>query len=380
MEAAKRIRLTGARFEGGRLPIDSLVELERYQEVVRRLAESEWRRDHPGEDLPADFRSSVSLTIERIDEGSADIFLVPEQTALYAQYQAEAQDAVDASISAAYAGEHVPPLRTLSPPQEAEFRERLAEIGTTLSAGQSIELYVGSPDAVPVSITVESRKRAIDELILSDFLTIPRVTAGPEAAQSSTESLVGRITAVDADSTKFDLVTSTGKVHGWYRDNTALLEDLRSVLNSASEGPLTRITGELRFKDGEPHRFWRTDRVERLEFDDSRWGRRLAEFAALPSGWADGEGEQISSIALDAAQRVLRAIDQAGRQLPGLFPTPEGGVLMEWGRPSEVRSVEILPDGLFELFQLRSEEEAEVHWDTESATDAIRFAIGQVPQ
>ena len=59
--SAKRFRLTGARFDGGRLPVDSLVELERYQDVIRIAAEAEWRHDHPDAELPSDFRESVRL-------------------------------------------------------------------------------------------------------------------------------------------------------------------------------------------------------------------------------------------------------------------------------------------------------------------------------
>ena len=51
----KRVRLTGARFEGGRLPVDSLVELQKYQDIVRIAAEAEWKQVHPGEQLPDDF-------------------------------------------------------------------------------------------------------------------------------------------------------------------------------------------------------------------------------------------------------------------------------------------------------------------------------------
>ena len=97
----KRVRLSGARFDGGRLPVDSLVELQKYQDVVRIAAEAEWRQAHPDEDIPADLRSSVSLTIERIDEGSADVFLAFEQHQVYVQYQAEAQDVADVFLFAA---------------------------------------------------------------------------------------------------------------------------------------------------------------------------------------------------------------------------------------------------------------------------------------
>ena len=169
----KRIRLTGDRFQGGRLPVDSLVELERYQNIVRKLAEYDWRRDHPDEQLPDDFRPSVSLTIERIDQGSADVLLAFEQNTVYVQYQEEAQDAVSATISAAYSGAPLPPLSALPAPAEAEIREDVAGIGGTLVEGQSIEFYVDPADPAPIVITVETRKQAIVGLILADFMMVP---------------------------------------------------------------------------------------------------------------------------------------------------------------------------------------------------------------
>lgn len=374
----KRIRLTGERFQDGRLPVDSLIELERYQNVIRTLAEFEWRHDHPREHLPADFRSSVSLTIERIDVGSADILLVFEQQATYADYQIQAQDAVDATITAAYAGEALPTLAALSQPAEAELREELAEIGGSLRDGQSIELYAGPPDSMPVVITIETRKQAVAELILSDFLMAPQeALASPESTERSEGSLVGRVTAVDADSTKYEIITAQGKVHGWYRENSELLEDLRAVLNSAEEGPLTRITGELRVKaDGSP-RLWQTSRIERVEFDDTEWGARLTEFAQLPSGWLGGEGAQISFIALDGTQQLLRATATMDVPRPGVFPTPEGGVLVEWTQQSGIYSVEVLEDGAFELFSIKRDQAEGTHSETRDVTEAIRFAAEQ---
>jgi len=159
----KRVRLTGARFDGGRLPVDSLVELQNYQDVVRIAAMAKWRLEHPGEELPSDLRNSVSLTIERIDEGSADVSLAFEQHQVYVHYQVEAQDAADAIIVAAYSGASIPELPALSLAEDVEFREAVSQIGVTLGPEHSIEFYPSSPDAQPVTITVETRLRGLEE-------------------------------------------------------------------------------------------------------------------------------------------------------------------------------------------------------------------------
>jgi hypothetical protein len=351
--SAKRFRLTGARFDGGRLPVDSLVELEHYQDVVRIAAEAEWRHDHPDEELPSDFRESVSLTIERIDEGSADVFLAFEQHAVYLQYQDDAQNAVDATIIAAYSGAPLPDLPALSPQADRDFRDAVAALGSTLEPGQTIEFYPDSANAQPVSITIETRKHAVDELArIEDFLVPPDQAPSAQALQKVEESLTGRVTAINADKQQFSMQTDVGEVHGWYHENPELLEDFRTLVNSAANGPLTRVSGELQLKNGEPWRFRSINRVEQVQFDDTAWGARLTEFASLPPRWDDGEAAQISSVALDASQKLLQAVDAAGVERPGVFPTSDGGVLIEWATPSGVRSVEVLSDGAFEMFFL----------------------------
>lgn len=368
--SAKRIRLTGTRFDGGRLPVDSLIELERYQNAIRSFAEHEWLRDHPGESLPDDFRESVSLVIEDIRDGSAEIILVFEQTAVHQEYREQAKDAVDSTIEAAYLGA---PLPELPDDVEDEVRETIAEIGSTLQPGQSMVLYSPGADEPPVTITIESRPAAAGRLILEDFLSEPPLMVASGVTHEET-SLVARVTVVDAERKRFELNSEKyGRILGRYAGNPDILNSLREVVNSTSEGPLTRIYGDLRSKDGKPWGFWTTERIERIEFDDTAWGRALTGFVTLPAGWADGVGEQISSIALDAAQQLLRQVD-VHRRPPSLAPTAEGGVLLEWITPAGIRSVEILEDGLFELFSMRTGERRGTQTETRNVKDAARFA------
>lgn len=370
----KRVRLTGARFEGGRLPVDSLVELQKYQEVVRIAVEAEWRRDHPDEDQPADLHDSASLTIERIDEGSADVFLAFEQHTAYVELQAEAQEAADATIVAAYTGASLPDLLALAPEADREFREAVAEFGATLEPGQSIEFYPSTPDAAPVTITIETRKRAVEELArIDDFLLAADATPQKAGLQTVEESLTGRVTAINADKREFWLQTEVGEIHGWYRDNPELLEAFRTLVNSAADGPLTRISGDLQVKRGMPWRFRSVAAVEQVEFDNTAWGERLTVFASLPSGWDDGGGVQISSTSLDAAQMLLKSFDTAQFKPPGVFPTSDGGVLLEWASPVGVLSVEVLPGGEFELFALQRGQRQGTHAATADLTQVIAF-------
>lgn len=368
--AAKRIRLTGHRFDGGRLPIDSLAELQRYQVAVRRLAEHEWLRDHPNQSLPEDFQESLSLAIQRIGAGSADVFLVFEQMAAYETYQAEARDAIDATIQAAYTDADLPELPT---PVRDEIRQSVADIGTTLEPGQAIEFYIDD-DLQPVEITTATRPRALEHLLLYDFfLDVPAEIEKPESAAMET-TVVAHITAIDADKMLFlakDLASRT--IRGRYRDNPGLLKDLRAVVDSESDGPLTRISGELRFRNGEPWRFWKTYSIERVEFDDTNWGRTLTNLAGLSEGWDGGVGDAISSVALDAAQTVLRNLAE-GTAAPTIGPTHAGGILLEWIDSVGIRSIEIVEDGSFELFRMARADRLGSQRVTADAREAASFA------
>ncbi|QEA29763.1 hypothetical protein FGL91_15100 [Microbacterium sp. CBA3102] len=374
----KRIRLTGARFDGGRLPIDSLSELQDYQKVVRIAAAAQWRSEHPGEELPAGFAGAVSLTIEEIHEGSADVFLSFEQQQEYVQYQAEAQDAsamVNSVIAAAYRDEDVPDLPVLSPEEDSLFFETLSHLGGTLTPEQSMEFYIDGPDAAPVTVTVETRKTAILRLAKIDsFLQSPEETPTSKL-QKDEQSLIGRITLLDANKMSYELALPDGhKIRGHYRNAPTLLEDFRKVLNSEEQGPLTRITGELQRKaDGSIWRFWETRSLEQVEFDDTVWGARLAELAGLAPQWDGAAAGQVSSVSLDAAQLLLREIDATGKPAPGIFPTEDGGVLLEWSSPAAVRSIEILEDGTFETFTITSGQQTGEHDSTGDLSVVVAF-------
>ena len=372
----KRVRLTGARFEGGRLPVDSLTELQKYQDIVRIAAEAEWRQEHPEEDVPQDLHSSVSLTIDRINKGSADLLLAFEEQT-YDQYQVDGQNMVDLFIVAAYSNTEIPELQALTPYEAYKFRAIVAQLGSTLSSDQTIEYYPNAPESAPVVISVESHKLAHENLLSAeDFLLVPETEVEETGLQKFNESLIGKVTALDTDKMTYRFTLQDGQqLTGHYKRQVKILDDLREVVNEAAEGPLTKISGELQTKNDELFRFWHTFSVEQVQFDNTVWGQRLTEFASLRRDWDEAGAEQISSVALDAAQAILRTLDEANIERPGVFPTPDGGVLLEWGSTDSVVSVELLDDGSFETFSLAAGQDRGEHSTGENLELAIDFVV-----
>ncbi|WGD37564.1 hypothetical protein [Lysinibacter sp. HNR] len=90
------------------------------------------------------------------------------------------------------------------------------------------------------------------------------------------------------------------------------------------------------------------------EFDETVGGIRLSELAALKSRWDGNAAAQISSAALETARIFLQSTEKMKIKHPGVFPTEEGGVLIEWADSSSVHSIEVFNGGRFETFSLRA--------------------------
>lgn len=73
----------------------------------------------------------------------------------------------------------------------------------------------------------------------------------------------------------------------------------------------------------------------------TEWAARLGELAALRCGWLDGAGHSVDPAAIETAKALLLRL--VGQDRPGVFPTPEGGIQLEW--PDGDLEVLILPDG-----------------------------------
>lgn len=368
----RRIRLSGERFDGGRLPIDSLPEISKYQEVVRLIARAEWQEDHPGEQLPQDFDESLRLAISDLRDGSADLFVVFEQHAQYQMYQAEADEMANETIAAAYSGEALPPL-----PASIEYdaRDLIAQIGGTLSSeSDSIEFYVDGADAAPVRIDVVTRLEARDILLTQDFLVDSQSESAAPKSDKRPDALVGRITVIDAEKMTFTLRTPAGKdLKARYVGNPVVLEDVRALVHPEAEGPVTRVSGLLHSKGGEPWRFWTTDRVEQLTFEGP-WAPLLTELASLRTDWSDeGVSRPIGFDVIDAAQTLLSAVDSASESKPAVFPSVPGGILMEWVGDRGVQSVEITAELKFELFSIDRGQRQGDFTETASISDALAF-------
>lgn len=358
-----RVRLTGQRFEGGVLPIDSLIELQRYQDLVRKFASS---RQAPGEEA-----GELRLVIERIDEGSADIFLALEQITAQIEAQTVARDQLEVILAAAYGDEEV------SEDLDWDLASEVAQLGSTLTGEQALIVEPVSEGHPRVEITVVTRERAAEKLNLTNFMLATDQEKQSALAVVDGSVLAGRIVELDADKQTFRFESSQfGEMNGRYLD-AGRTPDFRAVLDSSALAPVTRLEGALQYRNGDPWRIRDVQSLERLDLDDQSWATRLKALAELAPGWGDSGSEPPIAIqALEVARELLSALTISAQALPGVFPTEDGGVSLEWATAQSVRSIEITPEGIFEMFLLAEGDFEGAHSEAEDLPTAIRFALG----
>ena len=70
----------------------------------------------------------------------------------------------------------------------------------------------------------------------------------------------------------------------------------------------------------------------------------------MPDGWLDGEGRAVSKEALQTAEAFLFMVLDAGVPRPGVYPTPDGGIQMEWAEGPEELEVLVANGGSIRIY------------------------------
>ena len=407
-EEFSQFTLRGARFAGGRLPVDALVELGRYRALLLEAASRAWAQDHQDDPLPDDFDNEFDLAIVEVRDGSATSLLERPESA-YGEYFDRGRDEIERLFQEVVAGLATPlfedpPRDTLeaqeddeagvdsrieapseletgsdgppstegggqseavgeqpdgfidveSPPRTTFTREvfisyasmpAFREIGSSLQTGESAEIV--TPNGEHVEIDFSTRADRIRPLIerIDQIMAPPAPPLLPEREYRK-NSIAGRLVSLDPENRSFRVKTLLhGELSGRYKDD-ALFDDLKAVLNSSAQAPVVRIAGRMSWAGETLKRILEAQRLELLEIAGEAWSRNIIELASLPRLWNEesGGGEEISFTALEAARELLRAAQPEQDSAPGIFPVEDGGVLLEWTVPTRVTSVEISPD------------------------------------
>lgn len=363
------VTMDGDQFKDGHLPVRALAELQRYSALVLRAAELKWQEDHPGHDLPDDFHESFELIISEVRPGSATSVLERSQTSPYDTYYEEGRLDFEAALQG-----------ILSDQVEDSWRQLLAaeefgEFGSSLDKGESLSIPPTAPEIdYLIEITPESFRGKIHSAhqIAATPPTVPAPLALP---RTKTEGwVVARLVALNGLKSSFTVLVDKREVNGKFGDSE-VFDDLKAVLGTSEKSPVVRIYGRLSFLGKDLDRILKASQVQVLEVDGEPWSGRFIELAHLEEGWNEESttSASVAFSALDGARAVLQHVSKADLNLPGIYPTEEGGVSLEWASARRVITIEISPDGVFEMNRFSRDGERSAIEPTQNLDDVKKF-------
>jgi hypothetical protein len=326
-----QLRLTGGRFDDHGIPVETLVELVAYRDLVLGIAKELFHIDHPARQrVPRGFSDRLQLRLETIKDGSTLPVLervLPPGMLLAADDEfTQSRDLIEDAVAAIASGSDLP--RSFPRGALVLFNH----FGQTLRTDEAIELRRGTASSGP-RYTPAIRKA----------LVLKRGRTYQEEVRD-----IGWVSEVDGNRMSCLIRLQ----HGPSTPVPAPLDELtfspvKEVLAPNGEGPPVLISGVgvfdtdrglIRFDS--LHEVSRDDAEDLATLDD-----RLDELAALPEGWLDGEGVPPDRVVLRRARQVLADLLNLDVPRPRVFATPEGGVQAEWTARDHETSVTFEPNG-----------------------------------
>lgn len=346
------------------MPVEALVELAAYHDLVLGIAKELFRAAHPARQrVPRGFEDRLQLRLRTVEVGSAVPVLERVEasgTLLTADDEfTQARDAIEDAVASVARGGDPP---TTFPPDALVLFNRF---GQTLRDGEAIELRRGA-SATGATYTREVRKR----LVLNQRRTF----------QEEIED-IGWVSEINGDQMSCLIRLRMGPPAAIPAPlDEVTFAAVKEVLEPKGEGPPVRVSGVGVFdKDQRLIRFDSIHDVSVLDDAEelARLDGRFDELAAMRAGWLDGEGVAPNPVALDRARRILAELLNFELPRPKVFPTPEGGVQAEWTVAGHDISVTFEPDDTLYAVSvnLASGHTEEPELATESAEQIARLLL-----
>lgn len=358
-----KLRYIGARFEGARMPLDVLPDLPAFRDLLVAFVKAKWRAANPERKrLPKNFMRGLQFDLKKIEEGSAVPALewnVESAQAELPEFQPEIERlVVDAfeQVTAFVAGAG----STASADRLTRDELRaLNRFGADLQDGERIE-FVGRTDA-------EGNVVSLDRYRRKQLLT--RTTNVYQTQLDGVGVLVG---AYAKDDTGWIAVKTTS-----YGEITIPLpsDRVKAEFDGAIDGEVQfRIVAELDRDD----RLQAIKGVLEVELVNAnvnealeRCRGRIAELSYLGEGWHDGFGDAPSHRALTGALTFLEQNARLADQFR-IYPTDEGGILIEFRLDGWSYSVDIASDGLADFYGVQIDGPRDIQFEA-LTVDSVEF-------
>lgn len=322
------VHMTGARFEGGVLPVDVADELTRYQRLLENVAKHLFLLKHPERRrVPAKSLGLVDfeVVVAGLHDGSCGVDLAVRKDDALVPLPDPDDSFEDARALIDEAFAELTKSGTLPAAFPSKLANDIGQMGTSLRSGEQFRWSK--------TRAANDKSRAILTRETTAGIRDKDLTLEPE------EDLINAfVVGVCSDPQRFDYkVEATGKTIGGTYTKPEHFGLLKEVAGFAGRSPLVALSV---MRDPKTDKIVDVLNVEKtLPLD---WSGRLDELSELKDGWLDGAGHAITAAAVQTTESILFGLFEEGLPRPGIFPTVEGGLHLEW---TDEEDTEILVSG-----------------------------------
>ncbi len=320
-------RLVGKRFDDHTIPLELLRDFAVLEEMIIEMAKwSYLKKNTERQRVPRGFANGVSLRLRAIEQGSAvpEFIYEIDQESMFPTIENYLEEARISVISAISAAENDDEITEYMPANLLAYFDRF---GRSLQDDEVIEFSIPNDDEKKARLNKATRKKL--------------VLASKVSEVTNEVTLRGTIPEADQAKMTFEL-----QIVGGSKVNAPISVEYMGTVLDAFRGYKQNIKVLLR-GIGKFSRYEKLLAVESIEYinilDPLDIPSRIEEFRSLKDGWLNGEkglipSEEDLSWFSDAFESYF--VDDL--ILPYLFPTPEGGLLLEWTIGDHDMSLEVL--------------------------------------
>ena len=317
-EAFLRPRLRGARFEDASIPLQVLADLAALREMVIEVAKWRFLEANPDRRrAPRGFTNRIELKLTGIEEGSAVpvIDLVSTESSLnglslpYQDYYEMARDDIVRTVASVSENAQTGDIITLP----SKYLGYFNRVGRGLRDREYFEFDVPN-GSTPARLTREVRNTLLQAASITEITQEINLRGTvPEADQDNMSFELQQVHGMKVVCPLLDLHRDT-IIHAFagYEDNVRIL--VQGIGRFDLQNRLTGVES--------------IDSVSILEPLDVP--ARLDELRAMKDGEYDGFGSAPSHEGLDWLSNTFEIYYPDDLPLPNTYPTPEGGLEMEW--------------------------------------------------
>jgi hypothetical protein len=329
------LRYVGGRYDGGKLPVEMLSDLSAFRDLLVAFAKEDWKVRNEGRArVPKGFDKSLTFSLTSITKGSAIPKL--EWNRDMAQvtlpgFSTELDDIVDSSYESLLKLIDGASNASADISLSSSHVRALNKFGAKLRQGERIEfLNTGGSNVIYLDTV---RRRTL-------------ITRVHETYQQRYEG-IGTFIGLNVDEGTICVKTTEyGNIYIYVAPDRIIEEFDGNVLADVQFD----LNLELDHNDKIRNILdvYSAEIVETVQEGGSDALKDLAEIAKLEAGWLDGDGEAVSRTAIGYTHQVIVGTNSLNIDFR-LYPTEQGGVLVEFDNDAWFYSLEISRAGTLHL-------------------------------